>query len=122
VNVIDCTTGISSDAKGARLTFGALALVNDTFLELVRTETHRGLEGRALAGFATGGRTYGFSTVTEPNPPDIEHPRKLRCLHEDEAKVVGRIFEMAGEGGLQSDRRHTERGRHPGTSRRREGK
>ena len=98
VNVIDCTTGISSDAKGARLTFGALALVNDTFLELVRTETHRGLEGRALSGFATGGRTYGFGTVTEPNPPDVEHPRKLRVVHEDEAKVVRRMFEMAAEG------------------------
>ncbi len=34
--VIDVTTGMSSDAEGARVTFGALALVNDTFLQLVK--------------------------------------------------------------------------------------
>src|SRR5882762_6456629 len=59
VRVIDCNTGMASDGAGARLTFGAMALVNDTFLQLVRTETHRGLEGRALAGFHTGGRCFG---------------------------------------------------------------
>jgi len=59
VRVVDCTTGMASDSAGARLTFGALALVNDTFLQLAKTETHRGLEGRALAGFWTGGRVFG---------------------------------------------------------------
>ena len=94
VRVIDCTTGIASDAIGGRLTFGALALVNDTFLQMVRTETHRGLEGRALAGFATGGKTFGFKTITEPNPPDPTHPRKVRVKAEEESAVVLRIFEM----------------------------
>ena len=65
VKVTDVSKGMSSDAQGARLMFGTLALVNDHFLEMVRTETHRGLEGRALAGFSTGGRVYGFSTVKE---------------------------------------------------------
>jgi site-specific DNA recombinase len=98
VRVIDCTTGVASDAVGGRLTFGALALVNDTFLQMVRTETHRGLEGRALAGFATGGKTYGFTTVTEPNPPDLEHPRKVRVMADDEAKIVRQVFEMYASG------------------------
>lgn len=98
VRVIDCTTGVASDAVGGRLTFGAMALVNDTFLQMVRAETHRGLEGRALSGFATGGKTYGFTTVIEPNPPDPEHPRKLRVIAEDEAKVVRRVFEMYRSG------------------------
>jgi DNA invertase Pin-like site-specific DNA recombinase len=69
VKVIDVTTGMSSDGAGARLTFGAMALVNDTFLQLVRTETHRGLEGRALGGFWTGGRVYGYATVTRRTRP-----------------------------------------------------
>jgi hypothetical protein len=34
----------------------------------LRRQTHRGLTGRALGGFATGGRTYGFSTVLEESP------------------------------------------------------
>jgi site-specific DNA recombinase len=93
VKVIDCNTGISSDGAAARLTFGAMALVNDTFLQLVKAETHRGLEGRALAGFHTGGRCYGFETIEEPNPEDREHPRALIRVNEEEAKIVLRVFE-----------------------------
>ena len=98
VTVIDCTTGMASDGAGARVTFGAMALVNDTFLQLVRSETHRGLEGRAIKGFWTGGRVYGYSTVQEPNPPDPEHPRTIVVVNEEQAAVVRRIFELASRG------------------------
>ena len=98
VKVIDVTTGMASDTAGARLTFGALALVNDTFLQLVRSETHRGLTGRALAGFWTGGKVYGYTTVEEPNPPDPEHRRKIPVLHSEESEVVRRIFTLFADG------------------------
>lgn len=98
VRVIDATTGMASDGAGARLTFGAMALVNDTFLQLVKTETHRGLEGRALSGFATGGRVYGYATEKEPNPPDPEHPRSIILINAEEADVVRRIFRTYVEG------------------------
>lgn len=99
IRVVDCTTGMASDGAGARLTFGAMALVNDTFLQLVRTETHRGLEGRALAGFHTGGRCFGYTTTPEPNPADPEHPRAVLRVEATEGAVVRRIFEryVAGE-------------------------
>ncbi len=92
IRVIDCTTGMASDAAGARLTFGALALVNDTFLQLVRTETHRGLEGRARAGFWAGGSCFGYRTEPEPNPQDPARPRAKVIIHEAEAELVRRIF------------------------------
>ncbi len=98
VKVIDVTTGMASDSAGARLTFGALALVNDTFLQLVRSETHRGLTGRALAGFWTGGRVYGYATVEEENPPDPEHCRKRMVLHPEESEIVRRIFTLFADG------------------------
>ncbi len=98
VKVVDVTTGMSSDGVGARLTFGAMALVNDTFLQLVRAETHRGLEGRALGGFWTGGRCYGYATVQEENPPDPEHPRKLSIVDAEQAAVVLRVFRLFVEG------------------------
>lgn len=98
VKVVDVTTGMASDGAGARLTFGAMALVNDTFLQLVRAETHRGLEGRALAGFSTGGRCYGFATVQEENPPNREHPRKRFVVDSAEAAVVLRVFRLFAEG------------------------
>jgi len=80
VRVIDVSTGMASDSAGARIQFGALALVNDTMLQIVRSETLRGLEGRALAGFWAGGRVYGYRTVREENPPDPEHPRAVPVI------------------------------------------
>jgi len=90
VSVIDCTTTMASNSRGARMTFGAMGLIADGFLQMIREETHRGLEGRALAGFATGGKTFGFKTVPEPNPPNPEKVRKLRVIDQDEASVVPR--------------------------------
>ncbi len=58
-------------------TFAALGIANDAFLQLVRTETHRGLEGRALGGFATDGRVYGYGSVKETLPP--RSPRQRRA-------------------------------------------
>lgn len=115
VRVIDATSGQSSDSAGARVTFGALALVNDTFLQLVRAETHRGLEGRAIAGFSTGGRCYGFSSVPEENPADPAHPRRVLRVSEDQAAVVREIFQcfVAGESRSSIARRLTERGTPP---------
>ena len=98
VHVVDCSTGRSSNDHGARLEIGVRALMNDQQLEQIRRQTHRGLEGRALAGFHTGGRTYGFRSVPEPNPADIFHPRKVLVIHADEAKIVLRIFTRYADG------------------------
>lgn len=98
VKVVDCTTGRASDETGARLTFGVTALMNDAFLEMVRAETHRGMEGRALTGFATGGRTFGYSTRKEANPSDPEHARSEMFINDAEAELVRRIFAQWIEG------------------------
>ncbi|CAN5198736.1 recombinase family protein [soil metagenome] len=98
ITVVDASTGMSSDASGARTMFAAMAMVNDTFLQIVRHETHRGLQGRALAGFSTGGSLYGFVTHEEPNPSDREHPRKLWGFDPETSLVVHRIFQMFDEG------------------------
>ncbi len=94
VRVIDVNIGMASDSAGARIQFGALALVNDTMLQIVRSETLRGLEGRALAGFWAGGRVYGYRTVREKAPPDPEHPRAIPVIDEIQAAVVCRIFQL----------------------------
>lgn len=98
VRVIDASTGMASDASGARTMFAAMAMVNDTFLQLVRHETHRGLQGRAIAGFATGGSLYGYRTYEEPDPADRDHPRKIWTIDEAEAAVVRRIYDMFERG------------------------
>lgn len=96
--VTDITKGLSSNAPGARLMMGTLALVNDQFLEIVRAQTHRGLEGRVRAGFSTGGRCYGYATTPEENPPDPDHPRKLLRIVDAEAEILRRIFRLYADG------------------------
>lgn len=98
VSVIDASTGIASDSSAGRMMFGMSAIVNDQFLQMVKHETHRGLQGRAIAGFSTGGSLYGYATHVEPNPSDPEHPRKVWAIDEAEATIVRRIFRMHDEG------------------------
>jgi DNA invertase Pin-like site-specific DNA recombinase len=98
VKVIDVRTGMSSDDPNARVMFAASSMVNDQFLQLVRYQTHRGLQGRALGGFSTGGSLYGFATHPEVAPSNVEHPRKLWQINEAEAAIVRRIFTMVDEG------------------------
>lgn len=97
VSVIDVATGGSSGDDRNRMGFKVTALFNEMQLEQVRRQTHRGLEGRAIAGFATGGKTYGYATVPEPNPPDPTRVRRVYVIVEKEARVVRRIFEMFAE-------------------------
>jgi hypothetical protein len=75
------------------------AALHDQFLQLVRYQTHRGLQGRALGGFSTGGSLYGFTTHPEVAPSNVEHPRKLWQINEAEAAIVRRIFTLVDEGG-----------------------
>jgi site-specific DNA recombinase len=98
VVLLDCQTGMRSDQAGARMTFGAVGLASDAFLQMVKHETHRGLEGRALAGFHTGGRCYGYKTIPEPQPTDPLHPRAVPVVDLAEATVVRRIFETYAAG------------------------
>lgn len=74
VTVTDVTTGMASDQPGARTLFATMGVVNDTFLQLVKTETHRGLEGRALGGF---GRAAVY-TVTPPFKKRIRRTASTR--------------------------------------------
>lgn len=98
VRLIAVMDGVDSESRNARVEIGIRAVVNTAFLEMVKSETHRGLEGRALAGFHTGGMCYGYTTVPEESPQDPDHPRMLRKVHQEQAHVVRRIFALYAEG------------------------
>lgn len=98
VPIIDVMTGTSSDSAHARQLFAAMGMSNDFFLQMVKAETHRGLEGRALGGFWTGGRVYGYTTIDERNPQDPDRPRKQVIVDEAQALMVRRIFQLYVDG------------------------
>ncbi len=117
VRVVDVETGRASDEDSARLLFGVKGLFADQYLQAVRRQTHRGLEGRALAGFHTGGRTFGYATVEEPTPPDPEHPRRISVVDRgrggDRPSYL-RVVRFCAS--LRSDRRRAESRRHARTA------
>ncbi len=98
IEVIDVRTGMSSNDPNARVMFAASSMVNDQFLQLVRYQTHRGLTGRALGGFSTGGSLYGYATIAEPTASNPARPRKVWVVDEVQATVVRRIFREYDEG------------------------
>jgi DNA invertase Pin-like site-specific DNA recombinase/Arc/MetJ-type ribon-helix-helix transcriptional regulator len=92
--------GIDTSSKHAKLTYTIKSLVSDLYLDDLRDKTLRGLEGRALAGFSTGGLPYGYrsSPVIDAERRVIGH---LIEIDADAAVVVRRIFSMYLEGSSQ---------------------
>lgn len=85
--------GIDTSAKHGKLSYTIKSLVADLYLDDLRDKTLRGLEGRALAGYSTGGVPYGYksSPVTEPDGRVIGH--RVEIVPE-QAEVVRWIFDQ----------------------------
>jgi hypothetical protein len=65
-----------------------MALVNETFLQLVKKETHRGLEGRALQRFTTAGSATGTPRFSDLRP--VAPRRRASRSHSNQVRVAGR--------------------------------
>ncbi len=59
VQLVAVADGIDTNLKGAALAFGVKALFADAFLADLADKTKRGMDGRAHARLATGGRALG---------------------------------------------------------------
>lgn len=94
VPLMGVADGIDTSAKHAKLSFAVKSLVADIYLDDLRDKTLRGLEGRALHGFATGNVAYGFHTV----PAEQGTTGNRIAIHEGEAPIVRRIFIESRDG------------------------
>jgi DNA invertase Pin-like site-specific DNA recombinase len=99
VKLLD-TSGLDSESDSGEMTIAMKSIVNREYIRNVSRQTHRGLDGRARAGFSTGGSLYGYRTVAEQNPTDAEHVRKSWQVDESEATVVRGIFTAFLDRGL----------------------
>lgn len=72
VPLVGVGDGVDTGAKHGKLTFGLKALIGDLYLDDLRDRTKRGLVGRKLAGYSTGGLPLG-SARAAPRPA-------LRCI------------------------------------------
>ena len=97
VKVLD-TGGLDSESDSGEMTIAMRSIINREYIRAVSKQTHRGLTGRALAGFSTGGSLFGYRAFIEANPADAEHPRKQWRIHEPEAAIVRRVFDLYDNG------------------------
>lgn len=97
VPLIGVGDGIDTGAKSAKLTYALKAMVSDFYLEDLRDKTLRGLEGRARAGYSTGGLPMGYRSeaVLDSSGKAIGY-RVL--IDEEAAAIVRRVFAMYLEG------------------------
>jgi len=104
VRVIAVADGIDTGDDTAKVSVTVKSLVNELYLDDLRKTTKRGLDGRFLKGYATGGRTYGYRSepVHDPGRTD-SHGQPIPIgyritLEPTEAAVVGRIFQLFRDG------------------------
>lgn len=98
VVVHDVAGKLRSDDENAEMVWGFRGIIDAMYVRDMRKKVIRGMEGRALAGFSTGGRCYGFQAIPEEKPQDPEHPRKKLIILDSEAAIVRRIFRMFLDG------------------------
>lgn len=67
LRIIGVSDGYDTKAKGRELMRGMRGLINEVYLSDLKEKTHRGMTGKALEGFATGGAPYGYRNVRTPD-------------------------------------------------------
>jgi DNA invertase Pin-like site-specific DNA recombinase len=91
VRVVAVSQGIDTQSEQAEVLVAVHGLVDSLYIKELAKKTHRGLEGRALQGFCTGGRCFGYDNITDAGGV-------RQRVNSKEAEVVKRIFEMAADG------------------------
>lgn len=98
VPLIGLSDGIDTSAKQGKLTYAFKSMMAEWYIDELRDRTLRGLEGRALAGFATGGVPFGYRTVPEVDGSGRALGNKI-VIDENEAPIIRRIFTEYRDGG-----------------------
>ncbi|HEX7602898.1 MAG TPA: recombinase family protein, partial [Polyangiaceae bacterium] len=97
VPLIGVADGIDTSAGHAKMSFTMKSLMSDMYLDDLRYKTLRGLEGRALAGFSTGGLPIGYRSEAVKDGYDRNFG--FRILKDDAgAAVVQRVFALYLDG------------------------
>ena len=103
LRVIAPSDGYDSASKSHKVVSGVRGIINDVYLDDLREKTHRGLAGKALAGYHPGGRAYGYRHVPIENPKRQDQFGRpviiavKREVDKEQAEVVRRIFKEFAE-------------------------
>jgi site-specific DNA recombinase len=98
VGLIFVSQGIDTNSEQAEVLLATHGIVDSLYIKEPAKKTHRGVEGRALQGFHTGSRCFGYCSVPIEDPTRTDtygRPQivgvKLE-IHPEQAAIVRRIF------------------------------
>ena len=97
VRIIAVSDGYDSRSKARKVYRGVKALMNELYLDDLRDETHRGLEGQALKQFWAGGKPYGYRLVRIKDPVQRDaygEPLTVGTRLEVNTETVGIVREI----------------------------
>ena len=98
VRLIFVSQGIDTDSEQAEVLLATHGIVDSLYIRELAKKTHRGVEGRALQGFHTGGRCFGYRSVPIEDPTRTDSYGRLQIVgvklevHPEQAAIVQRIF------------------------------
>jgi DNA invertase Pin-like site-specific DNA recombinase len=104
VSIVSVSQGIDSSQGNAGLLLAMHGIMDEQYLTDLAKKVHRGQEGRALNGYTTGGRVYGYDNIPIEDPTrngKYGRPAVLGVkleLNLSQAAEVQRIFTMYAEG------------------------
>ena len=104
VSVVAVSQGIDSSQGNARPLLAMHGIMDEQYLTDLAKKVHRGQEGRALNGFTTGGKVYGYTNVPVEDPSRTGKYGRAAVLgvrldvNPEQASVVHRIFAMYADG------------------------
>jgi DNA invertase Pin-like site-specific DNA recombinase len=105
VRVIYISQHIDSTNEQAETLVAVHGMVDSLYLREMSKKIRRGIEGQHVRGFATGARTYGYTTTPVWDPSGRLEPNGSRAtvgyqidIVPDEADVIRQVFEWYAEG------------------------
>jgi site-specific DNA recombinase len=104
IRVVYVSQGIDTDSEQAELLLATHGIVDSLYIRELAKKTRRGVEGKALSGFHTGGRCFGYKNELIKDGTRVDlHGRTVIMgvrleVFEEQAATVRRIFQMYADG------------------------
>lgn len=97
IRIVGVSDGYDSTSSSRKLHRGMRGILNEVYLDDLRSKTHRGLAGKVERGFSAGGRSFGYRTRAVDGGHRLE-------IDESQAAVVREIFARYGRDGWSPQR------------------
>jgi DNA invertase Pin-like site-specific DNA recombinase len=92
VRIVAVSQGYDSQSEQADVLMTVHGLVDSLYIKELAKKTYSGLQGRALQGFHTGGRFFGYDSVAEANGVRLRiNPSKAVTAHQTSRRALRKL-------------------------------